>query len=538
MLRVLELRDFAIVASLTLELGPGLNVLSGETGAGKSILVDALTLLAGGRPDVSQIRAGSQAALVQGEFEGSDVTSAARRLTVNGRHAARLDGELVTVAELAARTGALIAVYAQGSAQELQSSAAQRVRLDSLLPEEQRAVLARHGESFARLVAVREELAALRAREREAARLQDTVSRQLAEIDAAALAAGEEERLAAELEELEHAERVINAAAAAASALDSDEPGAIALVAAAARELAAGARHAASLKPLHSELEEALVGLSAIAAELERYLASFELDPVRLDAVQARLAVIEKLKRKYGDDVAAVLAFRDELARELVQIDDLADTIAQREHEADELARATARLAAELTIARTQAAERLAQAMTPLLAELGLPRARFRAAIEPAPRSHAAGDDRVRFEFSANAGEPLGDVTEVASGGELSRLMLALHLVTGSDHPTLVFDEVDAGVGGDTANAVGRLLKRLSVDRQVLVVTHLAQVAAFADEHFVVGKAEADGRTVATARRLAPSERPRELARMLSGKVTEASLRHAVELLATAEHTK
>lgn len=536
MLRVLELRDFAIVASLTLDLGPGLNVLSGETGAGKSILVDALTLLAGGRPDAGQIRAGATAALVQGEFEGEQVASAARRLAVNGRHAARLDGELVTVSELAAKTASLIAVYSQGSAQELQSPAAQRARLDGLLSTKHRAVLAQHAEAFQRLAEANHELAALRAREREAARLFDSLSHQLAEIDAATLTVGEEEELAAELGQLEHAERVINAAAAASSALSGEEPGAVALVAAAARELAVAARHAPSLKALHAELEEALVGLGAIASEVERFLASFELDPARLDAVQARLAAIERLKRKYGDDVIAVLAFREEVARQLGAIADLEDDILHLERETEELTHATAQLADELSAARSEAADRLALAMTPLLAELGLPRARFSAALEPAPRPHAAGNDRVRFVFSANPGEPLGDLAEVASGGELSRLMLALHLVTGADHPTLVFDEVDAGVGGATANAVGRLLKRLSVGRQVLVVTHLAQVAAFADEHFVVDKGEEGGRTVATVRHLDTSERPQELARMLSGKITEASLRHAAELMATAEH--
>ncbi len=536
MLRVLELRDFAIAASVTLELEPGFNVLSGETGAGKSIVVDALSLLAGGRPDAGQIRAGAESAVVQGEFEGTQVSSAARRLVESGRHTARLDGELVTVAELAERAGALIAVYAQGSAQELQSPASQRTRLDCLLPPAAREVLVEHGVAFGRLAQVTAELDALRQREREAARRQDTLERELGEIDAVKLRAGEDTALAADLDQLQHAERITLGAATALGALSDGEPGAIALVSLAAKELSGAARHAPALAPLAQELSDSLSGLGAIAGELETFLAGFEVDPARLDAVQSRLARLEALKRKYGPGLTDVTAYRASLAAELEGLADLGDVISRLETEAAGLSAETDRLAVRLSEARREAGERLALAMPLLLAELGLPHARFEVRLTPSRQPAAHGRDQVSFEFSANRGEPLGRLADVASGGEMSRLMLALHLLTGSEHPTLVFDEVDAGIGGATAQAVGRLLKRLSSGRQVLVVTHLAQVAAFADAHFVVGKREDGPRTVAEVTRLGAGERPKELARMLSGSVTDASLRHAEELMSAAEH--
>ncbi len=537
MLKALELRDFAIVAELTLEFEPGLNVLSGETGTGKSILVDALALLAGGRPDARQIRGGADSALVQAEFTGADLAFASRRLADNGRHTARIDGELVTVAELTERAGALLAVYAQGSALELQSPQQQRHRLDNLLTPEHSHLLARHAAAFVGLERVTAELEALRDREREAALRRDSLTFQLAEIDAVKPVPGEDLALVTELEELEHAERIAHSAGAALAALSDGEPGALTLVADAVRELTAAARHSPTLRPLADDLKEALNGLGAIATELEGFLAGFDADPGRLDAVQSRLAKLEGLKRKYGGDVAGVVAHRERVAAEVSASASIEEDIARLAVEAAGLGTLTDELSSQLSQARREAARRLEADMPQLLSELGLPGARFEVALTPARRPGPAGRDHVTFMFSANPGEGLAPLTEVASGGEMSRLMLALHLVTGADQPTLVFDEVDAGIGGATANAVGRLLARLGRHHQVLVVTHLAQVAAFADAHFTVGKSDLAGRTIATVERLAEHRRPAELARMLSGIATDASIEHAGELLESARKT-
>src|SRR5690606_8356371 len=290
----IELRDFAIIRELDLELSPGLNVLTGETGAGKSIVVDALALLAGARADVAFVRSGAQTALVQGEFDDGDLTTASRRVALSGRHGARIDGEHVTVAELAERVGRLVAVFAQHGALELQGSAAQRAQLDRLLPEDARQALQRHRRAFQRRAEVAARLAEVRAAQRERARRLDVLAYQVQEIGEAQPRPGEEEELAAELDALRHAERSVQGT------------GAVQLAAEARRELSAAARHAPALAALADDLDAALTGLGAVAAEVESFLAGFEADPARLDAVQARLAKLDALKRKYGDDVAAV----------------------------------------------------------------------------------------------------------------------------------------------------------------------------------------------------------------------------------------
>lgn len=533
-LRRIELRDFAIIRELELELSPGLNVLTGETGAGKSIVVDALALLAGGRADVSFVRAGADSALVQGEFDGAEVSSAARRIALSGRHSARLDGELVTVGELAERVGPLVAVFAQHGALELQGAAAQRAQLDRLLPEDARQALQEHRRGFQRRAEVAQRLAEVRAAKRERARRLDVLAYQVQEIDEAKPRPGEEEELEAELRTLRHAERVVQGAGAALAALAGEETGAVQLAADAARELSAAAKYAPALEPLARDLDDALTGLGAVAAEVESFLAGFEADPARLDAVQARLSKLDDLKRKYGDDLTAVLAYREAAAREQEELLALDEDEAELVREELELAEELARLADALTAARRSAAQRLEAQVAPLLRRLGMPNASFAVAVEPLAEPNAGGADEVSFLFSANLGEPPGPVSQIASGGELSRLMLALHLVTGAAQPTLAFDEVDAGVGGRAAREVGALLGELGRGRQVLVVTHLAQVAAFGDAHFVVTKAEEAGRTLTTVRRVTGRERAEELARMLSGTVTEASLSHAEELLAAA----
>lgn len=537
-LRRLELRDFAIIQELALDLSPGLNVLTGETGAGKSIVVDALGLLAGARADVSFVRAGAQDALVQGEFEGVGLNTAGRRVSTGGRHGARVDGEHVTVGELTERVGEVVAVFAQHGALELQGTAAQRAQLDRLLPEEDKERLAEHRQAFARRGQVAARLGEVRSAMRERARRQDVLAYQVHEIETAKPTPGEDETLEAELETLRNAERIVQGAGAAYGALAGDDAGASQLAAQALRELRSAARHAPALAPLADDLETAVTGLGAVSNEIEAFLGTFEADPARLDAVQARLAKLDELKRKYGEDLPTVIAFGARARLELEELGALDEDEASLEREDAQLAARMAELARGLTAARRRAARHLSEQVQPLLVRLGMPNATFEVRVEPLERPHASGSDDVTFMFGANAGEPLGPVSQIASGGELSRLMLALHLVTGATQRTLAFDEVDAGVGGKAAREVGALLAELALGRQVLVVTHLAQVAAFADAHFVVAKAQSSGRTTTSVRRVEGDERAEELARMLSGTVTGASLEHARELVATAPRSR
>lgn len=535
MLSALELKDFAIVDELRLELAPGLNALTGETGAGKSILVDALALLVGQRADTGMIRARRGFALVQGVFEGAEIGSAARRLQAEGRSSARLDGELVTVAELAERAGALVAVHGQHAAQALTHAEEPRRRLDRLLNPQQSKCLDEYRSVHAELKRSAKSLSDLRNTARERERRRDTLRFEIDEIDAAEPRAGEEGRLRERAESLRHAERIVQSSAQALTALTEGERSALALLDAAARDLANAARHHPDLAPLAGELHEARAGVQATGDEIESFLADFEVEAGELDRVEERLSRIESLKRKYGESIEAVLAYHSQAVSELERLESADFDADSLERKVADLEQRVAGLGESLSIARRALALRLSGEVAEHLQGLGMPGARFEVRFEELAEPGPHGLERARFAFGANPGEPLGDLAAIGSGGELSRVMLALDVVTGSDRPVLVFDEVDAGIGGQAARSVGSLLKRLSRRHQVLVVTHLPQVAAYADAQYFVEKRSKDGRTVTRVHRLEPHEREQELARMLSGAVTEASLRNARELVAESE---
>ena len=534
MLARLELRDFAIIDELGIEFEPGLNVLTGETGAGKSIVVDGLSVLVGDRPDPAMIRVGSDAALVQGMFRDAALESAGRRLVRDGRNTARVDGELVTVAELVERSGAEIAIFGQHASQRLLDAAAQREQLDRMLDDAGRAALDRYRHTFDAYRRTATRLRELEDAQRERARHLDMLRFQRDEIDEAELVPDEEDRLGQEARGLHNAERIVGGVAAALELLAGGEPNATDLLADASRELDAPARYHEQLATLGGELADVATAARAVTSELEAFLDDFESDPRRLEVIHARLAAIDRLKRKYGATLADVLEYRERVGRDL-------EALERDEADLDELRRRMDALAAELehagselSTARNGAGGALSAGIAELLPRLAMPEARFEVALEPMQDFGPHGGERLRFLFSANRGEPLAPLASVASGGELSRLMLAIHVVSGTDVPTVVFDEVDAGIGGRTARAVGELLRRLAGKRQVLVVTHLPQVAAFAHAHFAVAKQEQDGRTVTRVRALDPAGREAELARMLSGDVTDASLDNARELLGTA----
>ncbi|MBW6456758.1 MAG: DNA repair protein RecN [Trueperaceae bacterium] len=536
MLHTLELFDFAIADRVAVQLGPGLNVLTGETGAGKSLLVDALALLAGGRADDGVVRAGRDAALVQATWGGDRPLTAARRIVRDGRNVARVDGEIVTVAELQATLATRLGIFGQQAYRTLLDAAEQRGLLDRHLDAGAAAAAAEAVAAWDERQQVRTRLTALREAARDRARQLDLLRYQVDEIDAARLAPEEDARLDARLTVLRHVERVREGVAGALEALSAadesgDRPTAADRLTDAVRALAQAARHDPQLERLADEAGDALSAVQAIGDELERALTRLASEPGELDRLEARRAEIEGLERKYGSGVAGVLAMRDALAAEL---DGLTGAEAEDAALADREARTTARLAsaaAALGEGRARAAARLAPAVTAVLRELALPHARFEIALEPLPEAGRHGAERVVFRFGANLGEPLAPLHEVASGGELSRAMLALHAAAGSTVATLVFDEVDTGLGGRSGRAVGEVLARLARGRQVLVVTHLAQVAAFADHHLRVDKAEVAGRTVTRVASLAGEDRVEELARMLAGDAGDVARRHARALL-------
>ncbi len=527
----LELKDFAIVDELRLELSPGLNVLTGETGAGKSILIDALSLLIGGRADSSLIRTGAQSALIQGLFEDARLESAARRLQRSGRSSARVNGELVTVGELAEVGAHLIAIHGQHASQTLLDSAAQRQLLDRLLLPNALKALHEYRISYRRFTDVERDLAALKTALRERAQRLDMLQFQLEEIGAANLRAGEEAALRERLDSLRHAERIVQGAGGAVQGLSEGESNAVDLIAAALRDLQGAGRYNKTLADLGRELSDALASVEAVSAEVSSFLSDFELDAGQLETTERRLAQIEGLKLKYGDSVAAVLEYYERASEELRRLERAEGDMSELEAERARLREVLQTGADTLTRARSRAAQTLSEAVTRELRPLGMANARFVVGLERRDELNAHGQDRVTFLFSANLGEPPAPLSAVASGGELSRLMLSLNVATGTDAATLIFDEVDAGLGGQTARSVGALLKRLAAHHQVLVVTHLPQVAAFADTQFYVEKLERGGRTATRISRLEPQGREAELARMLSGATTETALAHARELL-------
>ena len=541
MLVALELLDFAIIDALQVRFAPGLNVLSGETGAGKSIVVDALTLLLGGRAEARVVRSGAPSALVQGFFgaEVEGIEDAAetltRRVQASGRSSARLSGELVTIAELSETGAAHLAIHGQHASQTLLSNSEQRRLLDSLLDTQAQATLQKVGERYRRLTQVTKALSELQGALRERARQLDVWQFQVSEIAAANLVPGEEETLRAELESHRHAERILQGSAGALERLSEGEPSVLALLAEALSNLDTAGRYHETPAALAAELRGALESIQATSAEVESFLADFSGDPERQGQLERRLAQLETLKLKYGGSVAEVLKFYADAEAEMSRLQNAEIDLERLQAEQTTLSAQLAELTTALSKARREAAAKLAEAVTRELRPLGLTHAQFAVQLETLPEPSASGSDKVTFFLSANLGEPPAPLSAVASGGELSRVMLALNVVTGSQQPTLVFDEVDAGLGGETARTVGQLLKRLAERHQVLVVTHLPQVAAFADAHFKVEKREQAGRTVTRVTRLEDATREAELARMLSGAKTKTALAHARELLEEAQ---
>jgi len=581
MLLELDIRNFALIDHVHLELGGGLHVLTGETGAGKSILIDAIGALVGGKMDAGDIRPGADRASIEGIFllppappdpppgslwqllrehellddDAGDTLILRRELVRGGRTVVRVNGRAVPLSVVQQIGQALIDIHGQSG------------HLTLLRPEKQLDLLDTYGKllplrrKVAALVdeyhAVRRELQLLQRDEREIARRIDLLQFQVEEIDAAALKAGEDEALLRERTVLQNAERILRLAEQAYEALaGTDEaPGVIDLAGQACMALAELVRYDPLLQDEAGRLGELAALADDIAAALRRYRDAIELDPQRLEEVEQRLDVIASLKRKYGDSIEEILRYREEAAQELDRLlhaEERSGELAAREQE---LLEHVGRAAAELSAARRAAAERLAAEALAELQSLGMPGVRFEVQVtrveDPAGvpvdgRRYAfdrTGIDRVTFLVSPNPGEPLKPVARIASGGETARIMLALKsaLAAADETPTLIFDEIDVGVGGRSGRVIGEKLWNLSANRQVLCITHLPQVACFGDVHWYIEKRveRRDGteRTVTTVKRLSEAERLDELSQML-GATGEAARQSGAELLEEAVRWK
>ncbi len=553
MLLELRVENLLLIERAELRLAPGLNVLTGETGAGKTVLAHALDLLLGGRAKPGVVRPGAAEAYVEGVFElpsalrerlgeriAPDATEVvlARRVGADGRTRAYVGGRSANAGDLREIGGSLLSFFGQHEHRKLLLASAQLDVLDAACGGEQATRRAACAATHAEIRRLEAELADLRelagAREREL----DLLDFELGEIEAADPRQGEHEELTVERERLRHVDALRAATLGAAEAIspDSGEGGAAAGLAGAAAALDGVAGVEASLDSVGERLRAALYEIEDAAGELRRYEESLGAPVGRLEEVEGRLEQLDRLRRKHGGTVAAVLAHAERCRERRATLADAGDALERVSGELELTRAELARAAADLHDARARAAGTLAKAVEERLAELAMAQARFEVVIAQRPEPGPRGADDVEFMIAPNPGVPAGPVREIASGGELARVMLALLGVAsegGAD--TLVFDEVDAGIGGRTARAVGEALRGLADGRQVLCITHLPQIASLAARHFRIAK-DSGAEPARTSVELLPTdELVAEMVRMLGADVGDATARrHAEELLAAA----
>ena len=552
MLLEIRVRNFAVIDAVTTSFAPGLNVLTGETGAGKSMLLDAILLIRGARAQTDVIRTDTETATVEAVFDVAPRGPAAavleeaglgldqgqlvirRELARSGRHRAFVNDSPVTVGLLERLGDHLVEIHGQHEHQRVLEPARQLDLLDRFADAEE--LRDRVGDLFAKHRAAKAELERARAAARDRAQREDLLRLQVSELDAARLRVGEEEELRVERRRLQHAERLWAGLAEAGGLLNDDDSSAMSRLHRTARLL----RDLARLDPAFAAPADSVDGAGALVedalAAVRSLRESITMTPGRLDAIDERLDALTRLKRKYGDTESAMLAFREEAAAELERLGRHEEILAEQERLLGELDAELSGAAHELAKRRGDAAERLAGETARELRQLGMERARFEIAVARAPFEEIGprGLDRVEFRLSTNPGEDVRPLARIASGGELSRTMLALKaiLARADRVPTMIFDEVDSGIGGRVAAVVAQKLAAAAEGRQVLCVTHLAPIAARAAHHVRVSKSVRGGRTRVSAELVTGEARVEEIARMVAGdRVTETARGHARELL-------
>jgi DNA repair protein RecN (Recombination protein N) len=551
MLLELVVENYAVVERLRVHFHSGLNLLTGETGSGKSIVVDALGLLLGSRASADMVRTGEARARVAGIFDIPEPAAlrrvlepagleledgellVEREILASGKSRAFVGSRPVSVSLLKELAPLLADIHGQHDQQQLFSPESQREMLDAsggyrdlldcvaALHEQWRAAAA--------------ELEELERSEQEKLRMIDLWQFQRKEIESAELEADEDATLENERRVLQNVQRLQEAAAAAYGAVYEGEESALRLTRAALKRVDELCRIDSSVEPLREHLKSADLSLQEASYGLRDYVSRVEANPGRLEEVESRLEAIARLKRKYGQSIAEVLSFLDEVRRQIASVENASERVETLRRERTRLATEFESSAGGLTARRRAAAQKLEKRVEAELAQLAMERTVFRVDLAAAPWS-PAGADRVEFLVSPNVGEQPRPLEKVASGGEISRLALALKTCLAAPKSatvrTLVFDEVDAGVGGGAAEGIGRRLKKLAAANQVLCVTHLPQVASFADHHYRVEKRESMGRTTTVMEELDAAARTREIGRMLSGqRLTEEALKHAEQLI-------
>jgi DNA repair protein RecN (Recombination protein N) len=548
--------NYAVIEKVRVRFHPGLNLLTGETGSGKSIVVDALSLLLGGRASPEMVRTGADRARISGIFEIAESPALAkllesagiemedrevlveREIQASGKSRGFVCNRPATAVLLRELAVHLADIHGQHDQQQLFSPAVQCDMLDAFAASGDLA--AQVAECFQAWKRATGELQALDQNAQEKLRLADLWSFQVKEIEAVGPQAGEDADLENERRVLRNVVRLQELAGGAYAALYEDPASASALLGSVVKRLDELARIDETAQEMLTQIQPATIALQETAYALSHYLGKLEADPARLDQVEDRLAALEKLKRKYGPSVENVLAFFEEAGTNLAAVENADDRRNKLQKEVAALAATYESAAKKLSAKRKESAQQLGKRVEQELAALAMEKTRVQILVQPAEWSER-GADSVAFLIAPNVGEELKPLDKIASGGELSRVALALKTCTNvksgknSVPRTLVFDEVDAGVGGSAAEAVGRRLKKLSAASQVICVTHLPQIAGFADHHYFVEKHSERDRTVSSIQELSPEARTREIGRMLSGeRITQEALRHAEQLLKMA----
>ncbi len=552
MLELLHIENIAIIEAADIEFAPGFNALTGETGAGKSIVIDSLSAVLGQRTSRELIRTGAEKAFVSAAFSGiapelteelgiqpeADGTLLLQReIQTDGKNVCRVNGRPVTVGQLRALGARLLNIHGQHDGQQLLDEEQHIVYLDSFGKTE--ALINAYTEKYKHFTDIRRQISALQMDEAEKARRVDTLQYQIEELRRAKLKPGEEEELTARRGMLRNAEKFLDAVAGADYALNGDDSGGGALSALRqAQDALGGVRHLDdAFGQLYERLGEAYSEVYDIAATVEDKRGELDVSPGELDRVESRMDLLYRLKKKYGATVEDMLDYQARCEAELAQIEDAGDTLVRLEQALSKAEKAARQAAQALSDARKAAAEQLTAQILTELQQLDMGKIRFAVDFAEKPLD-SDGMDAVRFLMSANVGEELRPIHKIASGGELARIMLAMkNVLSEQDHVgTMVFDEVDTGVSGRAAQKVAEKMARISRRKQVLCVTHLPQLAAMADTHFSVEKGERGGRTYTEVRRLDREQRRRELARLTGGShVSQTMLDGAEELLVQAE---
>jgi len=561
---LLELRveNYAVIDNVAVEFAPGLNLLTGETGAGKSILIDALALLLGDKASADAVRHGTEKATVSAVFEvdsksldavleenGIDADDEQiilrREIAAGGKGRVFVNNQPATVAVLRQLAPHLAVIHAQNESVLAFDGASRLALLDSFAGSDLVPVAA----AFEAWNGIRNRIADLERDEQDRVRLLDLWSFQRKEIAGANLHTGEDVKLEVEKRVLANSERILASAMGAYDALYEGNVSASALIRSASRQLEELARFDEKFREPLAQLDSARITVEDIGQTLRNYAEDIEASPERLAELEDRLAAIDRLKRKYGPTLEEVIAQGEELERKLNEMENKDEVLRKMRAELAKAAERYLDAARSLSRLRYEAARKLEKQVESEVNELAM-KARFKVDVSGADEEGnwtPKGFDAVQYLISANPGEPLGPVEEIASGGELSRVMLVLKTTIeagmagrarhngtkgGAAQRTLVFDEVDAGIGGRAAEAVGKKLKQLAATKQVLCVTHLPQIASFADQHYLIEKKESGGRSKTSVRQLDADERTRELARMISGaKLTDTSIKHAEQML-------